>query len=71
MPKLTEAEISQQIKPLLKKYNISRFFLFGSILTDRFNDKSDIDLMFPGRSTLTIFEMEEFKTELSSTLVER
>ena len=33
----------QQIIELCKKYRVKRLFVFGSILTDRFNDKSDID----------------------------
>ncbi|MDI9337262.1 MAG: nucleotidyltransferase domain-containing protein [Alphaproteobacteria bacterium] len=34
-----------QIKKILKKYNISRAYAFGSVCTNRFNEKSDIDLL--------------------------
>ena len=33
----------QQIIELCKKYRVKRLFVFGSILTDRFNENSDID----------------------------
>ena len=33
----------QYIFELCKKYRVKRLFVFGSILTDRFNEESDID----------------------------
>ena len=32
-----------KIYELCKKYRVRRLFVFGSILTDRFNEESDID----------------------------
>ncbi|MBD5308886.1 MAG: nucleotidyltransferase domain-containing protein [Muribaculaceae bacterium] len=40
--KLIERHI-QSIISLCKKYCVKRLYVFGSILTDRFNDKSDVD----------------------------
>lgn len=34
-----------QIAELCGKYNVRKLFAFGSVLTDRFNDESDIDLI--------------------------
>ncbi|MCF8371007.1 MAG: nucleotidyltransferase domain-containing protein [Bacteroidales bacterium] len=34
-----------KIKALCMAYNVKNLFAFGSICTDRFNDKSDIDLL--------------------------
>lgn len=34
-----------QIADLCRRYNVRRLFAFGSVLTDRFNDESDIDLI--------------------------
>ncbi len=34
-----------QINDLCKKHKVNNLFVFGSILTDRFNDESDIDLL--------------------------
>ena len=33
------------ITALCKKHNVKRLFVFGSVLTDKFTDKSDIDLV--------------------------
>lgn len=40
--KLIERNI-QKIIELCKKYRVKKLYVFGSILTDRFNDDSDID----------------------------
>ena len=40
--KLIELNIAR-ITELCKKYRVKRLFIFGSILTDRFNAESDID----------------------------
>ena len=42
--KLIENNI-QRIVALCQKYKVGKLFVFGSILTNRFNDKSDVDLM--------------------------
>lgn len=34
-----------QIAELCSKYHVRKLFAFGSVLTDRFNDESDIDLI--------------------------
>lgn len=34
-----------KISSLCKTYNVKELFAFGSVCTDRFNDKSDIDLL--------------------------
>jgi len=33
------------IQDLCKRYNVNSLYVFGSVLTDRFNDKSDIDMI--------------------------
>ncbi len=40
--KLIEINL-QQIFALCKKYKVKKLYLFGSILTERFNDQSDVD----------------------------
>lgn len=40
--KLIELNIDK-LKTLCKKYKVMKLWVFGSILTDRFNDDSDID----------------------------
>lgn len=34
-----------KIKALCKKHKVIRLFVFGSVLTDRFNEESDIDFV--------------------------
>ncbi|GHT65562.1 nucleotidyltransferase [Bacteroidia bacterium] len=36
---------SKQIANLCRQYNVRRLFAFGSVLTDKFNEKSDVDLI--------------------------
>ena len=35
-----------KIIALCKKYKVKNMYVFGSILTPRFNDDSDVDLLF-------------------------
>lgn len=44
MKNLIEKNI-QKIAVLCKKHKVSQLFVFGSILTGRFNDGSDVDLI--------------------------
>jgi hypothetical protein len=34
----------EKLRALCAKYKVSKLYVFGSVLTARFNDKSDIDL---------------------------
>ena len=36
---------SEQITDLCKQYNVNKLFAFGSVLTDKFNEQSDVDLI--------------------------
>ena len=53
--KLIENNI-QRIIDLCKKHKVHKLFVFGSILTNRFNDKSDIDLVVDFKKT----EIEDY-----------
>lgn len=35
----------EQVHDLCKKHNVSRLFVFGSVINDSFQNKSDIDLI--------------------------
>ena len=35
----------EQISNLCRQYNVKKLFAFGSVLTDRFSEKSDVDLI--------------------------
>ena len=36
---------SEQISNLCRQYNVKKLFAFGSVLTDKFSEKSDVDLI--------------------------
>lgn len=38
-------QYSQMIRYLCEKHKVKRLYAFGSVLTDRFSEQSDIDLM--------------------------
>ena len=38
-------QYNEQIADLCRRYSVERLFAFGSVLTDRFNDESDVDLI--------------------------
>ncbi len=42
----------QKLFALCKKYNVSKLYAFGSILTSRFNAESDIDILVSFNSTI-------------------
>lgn len=53
--KLIEKNI-KAISALCKKYKVQKMFVFGSILTNRFNDESDVDLLVDFNKT----EVEDY-----------
>jgi predicted nucleotidyltransferase len=36
---------TNQISDLCRRYNVRKLFAFGSVLTDKFNEQSDVDLI--------------------------
>ncbi len=66
--KLIELNMDKIIA-LCKKYRVAKLWVFGSILTDRFNDDSDVDLLVIfDRSKIELLDMADvffdFKYEL-------
>ena len=41
---LSEVEYGK-IEELCRKHNVRKLFVFGSVLTDRYNEQSDVDLI--------------------------
>lgn len=39
------SQYNAQIADLCRRYSVERLFAFGSVLTDRLNDESDVDLI--------------------------
>lgn len=55
---------------IARNYQVSELYLFGSILTNNFNIKSDIDFLvsFSSKSDISFFELQDLKNKLSSYL---
>jgi len=62
--KISSAEISQ----FCQKWNIAELSLFGSVLSDRFNANSDIDILlsFQSNSRQGLLTLAKIKHELES-----
>jgi predicted nucleotidyltransferase len=59
------------IKRLCEKHKVKEFYIFGSVLTDKFNDSSDIDVLvqFGQVELLDYFDnYMDFKEELEKLL---
>ena len=48
---------SKELKNYLSKLDINNALVFGSIITDNFNEESDVDIAILGTSKLTIKEI--------------
>jgi len=60
-----------EIKKLCEKHKVKEFYVFGSVLTDKFNDTSDIDILvqFGQVELLEYFDnYMDFKEELEKLL---
>ncbi len=71
--KLIEINIAK-ISELCNKFHVRRLFVFGSILTDRFNDDSDVDFIvdFDRSKIKDIFEtFFDFQFSLEALLGRR
>ena len=61
---------NSQIADVCKKYGIKEMSLFGSILSNRFSDKSDVDVMITFLPQLhrSYFDLLEIKEQLSDIM---
>jgi predicted nucleotidyltransferase len=46
----------ETLPPVCRKYHVKALYAFGSVLTERFNDRSDVDLIV----TFDDFPVEEY-----------
>ncbi len=56
-----------QVKQLCERWQVAELAAFGSVLTDRFNAKSDVDFLvrFVEGASLDYFDLFDLKNELS------
>lgn len=61
-------KITVKIIPILKKYGVSRASLFGSILTGKMTDSSDIDILVQMPAGSSLFDILRVKVDLEEHL---
>ena len=59
---------SKELKNYLSKLDINNAWVFGSIITDNFNEESDVDIAILGTSKLTIKEILKLELFLEDLL---
>lgn len=60
----------ERIREFCRRWNITEFALFGSVLREDFRPESDIDVLvtFAPDSTITLFDLSDVEDELSDIL---
>ena len=61
-------KIKNEIIPVLKKYDVKRASLFGSIVRKEMTEKSDIDLLVEFEGKKSLLDLAELKIELEEKL---
>jgi len=59
---------TDKIIPILKKYGVSRASLFGSIVTGKMTNTSDIDILVQMPSGSSLFDILRIKVDLEEHL---
>ena len=65
---LTIKEIKNKILPILKKHDVSKASLFGSITTGQVTEESDIDLLVSFEGEKSLLDLAGLKIELEQVL---
>ncbi len=61
-------KITVKIIPILKKYGVSQASLFGSIVTGKMTDSSDVDILVKMPLKATLFDILGIKVDLEDKL---
>lgn len=61
-------KISEKIKPVAKKYNLTYVWLFGSYVKNKQKKDSDIDILLKTEDVVGGFKIVEIKFELEKVL---
>jgi predicted nucleotidyltransferase len=61
-----------QIQKLCEQHKVERLYAFGSVLTDRFSEKSDVDFLYTFKRDIPLLEVADyyfnFQDDLEKTL---
>ncbi len=68
MNTLTQQEIVAQIEPILKRYNVPKAALFGSVVSGESNEQSDVDILVEMPVGSTLFDLSALSSELKEEL---
>lgn len=60
----TKDKIKETVVPILKKHNVKRASLFGSIVSGNYTDKSDIDILVELDDDLSLLDFIDIKLEI-------
>jgi predicted nucleotidyltransferase len=62
----------QQIRGLCEQHKIERLYAFGSVLTERFSEESDVDFLYTFKDDVPLLDVVDyyygFQNELEKTL---
>jgi predicted nucleotidyltransferase len=62
----------QQIRELCEQHKVERLYAFGSVLTEKFSEKSDVDFLYTFRDDIPVLDVVDyyfrFQRELEKTL---
>ena len=64
----TVAQVTQLITPLLRKHNVIRAALFGSLVKGTLRPDSDIDVLVEVPETYSLFDVLRIRVELEESL---
>ena len=61
-----------QIQKLCEQHNVKRLYVFGSVLTERFSEDSDVDFLYTFRDDIPLLDIVDhyfrFQNDLEKTL---
>jgi len=64
-------EIKRKILPILKRYNVKRAGIFGSVVRGKENEESDIDILVEIVGRMSLLDFAGLKLELEEALDKR
>lgn len=64
-------EIKRKILPVLRKYDVKKAALFGSVVSGELNEESDIDLLVDLGDEMSLFDLSGLKIEIEEILQKR
>jgi predicted nucleotidyltransferase len=65
---ITQNEVKTKIQSILRKFHVKKASLFGSIVTGKITDKSDIDILVGLDDTVDFLQFIRLKQELEEKL---